>query len=134
VATDYAEQQDLFARMPGKVSELEQVRSQYVEQVAGGEMSEVYAAYFEWLDDNLQKKVERFERDSKSLNDRYPADVAKQRAKLEADLNAARREHAAKTAICKDQMSNPSWKETRKNEVVERLGIDKQGNVITNRQ
>jgi arylsulfatase A-like enzyme len=134
VATDYAELQDLFARMPGKVSELEQVRSQYIEQVAGGEMSEVYAAYFEWLDDNLQKKVERFERDSKSLNDRNPADVAKQRAKLEADLNAARREHAAKTAICKDQMSNPSWKETRKNEVVERLGIDKQGNVITNRQ
>lgn len=134
VATDYAEQQDLFARMPGKVNELEQVRSQYVAQVAGGKMSEVYAAYFEWLDDNLQKKVERFERDAKSLHERNPADVAKQLAELEAGLNAARREHAAKTAICKDQMSNPSWKETRKNVVVERLGIDKQGNVITNRQ
>mgnify|MGYP003337347281 CR=1 FL=1 len=96
-------------------------------------MSEVYAAYFEWLDENLKKKVERFERDSKLLTDRNPADVAKQRAELEADLNAARREHAAKTAICKDQMSNLSWKETRKNEVVERLGIDKQGNIITNR-
>ena len=97
-------------------------------------MSEVYAAYFEWLDEGLRKKQERFERDLESLTQKNPPDFAKQRAKLDADLQAARREHAVKTAICKDQMKNPSWRETRKNEVIKRLGVDKKGNLIESRQ
>ena len=87
-------------------------------------------AYFQWLDESLRKKEERFGRDLESLSKKNPPDLEKQRGKLAAALQTAKREHAAKTAICKDQMTNPSWRETRKNEVVKQLGIDKQGNPV----
>jgi len=134
VATDYAEQQDLAERMSGKAREMDRIRRQYVEKVHGGSMSDVYAAYFEWLDESLRKKKTRFERNMVALMKRNPPDLKPQRAQLEADWQAARREHAAKTAICKDQMHNPSWRETRKNEVVKRIGVDKKGNPIESRQ
>ena len=130
VAADYAEKHDLTQQLPEKVKEMDQILRQYVDDVDGGAMSEVYAAYFEWLDESLRKKQERFGRDLKSLKKENPPDIEKQRRKLEADLEAEKREHAAKTAICKDQMTNPSWRETRKNDVVKRLGVDKQGNLL----
>ena len=134
VATDYAEQQDLAERLPKKAKEMDRILRQYVDQVDGGAMRDVYAAYFEWLDEGLRKKEERFGRDLESLKQKNPPDFEKQRERLEADLQAAKRSHAAKTAICKDQMTNPSWRETRKNEVVKRLGVDKKGNPIEPRQ
>ncbi len=134
VATDYAEQQDLSERMPEKAKEMDQILRQYVGYVDGGDISEVYAAYFEWLDESLRKKEERFHRDLESFKQKNPPDIEKQLSKLEADLQAAKREHAAKTAICKDQMTNPSWRETTKMEVVKRIGVDKKGNPIEPRQ
>ena len=134
VATDYAEQQDLAERLPKKAKEMDRILRQYVDQVDGGAMRDVYAAYFEWLDEGLRKKEERFGRDLESLKQKNPPDFEKQRERLEADLQTAKRQHAAKTAICKDQMTNPSWRETRKNEVVKRLGVDKKGNPIAPRK
>ena len=131
VATDYAEQQDLAKRLPEKAKEMDRILSQYVDDVDGGAMSEVYAAYFEWLDEGLRKKEERFGRDLESLKQKNPPDFKKQRRSLEAELQAAKHEHATKTAICKDQMTNPSWRESRKNEVLKRLGVDKKGNPIS---
>ena len=130
VATDYAEQHDLAERMPEKTKELDQICRQYVEKVDGGTMPDVYAAYFQWLEENLRKKEERFKRDLESLRKQNPPDFEKQRDKLAAELEMAKREHVAKTAVCKDQMTNSSWRETRKNEVLNQLGIDKQGNRI----
>lgn len=130
VATDYAEQQDLAQQLPERVKEMDQILTRYVDVVDGGQVSEVYSAYFEWLDAGLQKKEERHQRDVDSLRRKNPPDQKQQLARLEADVQAARREHAAKTAICRDQMTNPSWRETRNNEVVEEIGIDKKGNVI----
>ena len=112
VATDYAEQQDLARRMPQKAKEMDRIRKRYLEKVDGGTMPDVYAAYFEWLDQSLQKKEERFGRDLESLRQKNPPDIEQQRGKLEADLQVAKREHAAKTAICKDQMKNLSWRES----------------------
>ena len=112
VATDYAEQQDLAERMPQKAREMDRIRRRYLEKVDGGTMSDVYAAYFEWLDQSLQKKEERFGRDLESLRQKNPPDIEQQRGKLEADLQAAKREYAEKTAICKDQMKNLSWHES----------------------
>ena len=134
VATDYAEQQDLAERLPKKAKEMDRILRQYVDQVDGGAMQDVYAAYFDWLDEGLRKKEERFARGLESLKQKNPPDFEKQRERLKADLQAAKRQHAAKTAICKDQMTNPSWRETRKNEVIERLGVDKKGNPIEPRK
>jgi len=131
VATDYAERQGLAQRLPEKAKEMDRILRQYVEKVDGGNMPEVYAGYFEWLRESQRKKEERLERDLESLTQKNPPDFTKQRAKLEANLQAAKRELAAKSAICKDQMKNPSWRKTRNDEVVKRIGVDKQGNLIT---
>jgi hypothetical protein len=134
VATDYAEQHNLAERLPEKAKELDRIRRQYVEKVDGGTVSDVYAAYFEWLDESLRKKEARFERELEALMKKNPPDIERQRTQLNDGLRAAKREHAAKTAICKDQMHNPSWRETRKNEVVKRIGVDKKGNRVDSRQ
>ena len=134
VATDYAEQQDLAGRLPEKAKEMDRILRQYVDRVDGGAMFEVYAAYFEWLDGSLRKKEERFHRNLESLRLENPLDSKKLRAKLEADLQAAKREHAAKTAICQDQMTNQSWRESTKKEVLKRLEVDKKGNATRTRQ
>ena len=112
---------------------MDRIRQQYVEQADGGTMSEVYAAYFEWLDESFRKKEERFHRNLESLRLKNPPNSEKLRAKLEADLQLAKREHAAKTAICQDQMTNPSWRESTKKEVLRRLEVDKQGNATRTR-
>ena len=52
----------------------------------------------------------------------------------QVDLQAAKREHATKKAICQDQMTNPSWRESTKNEVLKRLEVDKQGNATRTRR
>ena len=134
VANDYAEQQNLVDKMPEKVKELDRIRQQYVAEVAGGTMAEVYAAYFDWLNQGLSKNQERYRRDLEQLKQSNPPDAEEQRVKLEEAFEAVKREHLAKTAICKDQMTNPSWRETRKNEVMKRIGVDKQGNPIEPRQ
>ena len=127
VATDYTEQQDLARQLPDKVKEMDQILKQYVGYVDGGEVSEVYAAYFDWLDTGLRKKEERFGRELESLQQKNPPDFEKQLAKLKADLQADKHEHATKTAICKAQMSNTAWRESMKQEVLKKLGVDKEG-------
>lgn len=134
VATDYAEKHDLSARLHEKAEEMDQIRARYVDEVDGGAVSEVYAAYFEWLDASFRKKDERIRRNIEALRQENPTDYEKQLIQLEADLQIAKREHAAKTAICKDQMKNPSWRESTKEKVIKRLGVDKQGNPIKTRQ
>lgn len=134
VATDYAEQQNLARQLPEKAEEMDRILKRYIDEVDGGQVSEVYAAYFEWLDEGLRKTEERFGRDVESLKQKNPPDFEKQLTKLEADLQAEKREHSSKTAICKDQMTNPSWRETTKNEFVKRIGVDKKGNPIEPRQ
>ena len=128
VATDYAEQHDLAQQLPDKAKELNQTLNQYVGYVDGGTIAEVYAAYFEWLDESLEKKEQRLRREFESLRLENPPDLENQRGILEAELRAAKLEHATKAAICKDQMTNPSWRESSKQEVLQRLGINQPGN------
>ena len=134
VATDYSERQDLSEQIPEKASEMNQVLRLYVDNVDGGNISDVYAAYFDWVDDSFRKKESRIQRNLESLTQKNPPDFEKQSANLQAELQAAKREHATKRAICEDQMENHSWRESRKNEVMERLGVDKKGNPIEPRQ
>ncbi|MFT5326222.1 MAG: hypothetical protein ACI8P0_004097 [Planctomycetaceae bacterium] len=54
--------------------------------------------------------------------------------KLEADLQAEKRQHSVKTAICKGQMANLSWGELTKQEVIKRIGVDKKGDPVKPRQ
>ena len=134
VSTDYVEQHDLAQQLSSKAREMDRILRQYVNEVDGGEMSEVYAAYFEWLDEGLQKTEERLQRNVAALKQNNPPDFEKQLAILEEDLQADRREHAAKTAICKSQMANTSWRESKKQEVVKQIGVDKKGNAISNKE
>jgi len=134
VEMDYAEQHDLAQQLPSKAKEMDRMLRQYIDEVDGGVMSDVYAAYFDWLDENLRKREERHQRDLVSLKQKNPPDLEKQLVKLEADLQAEKRQHSVKTAICKGQMANLSWRESTKQEVIKRIGVKKKGDPIKPRQ
>ena len=130
VAEDYAEQNDLAVKMPKKVAEMDRIRQQYVDEVDGGKMEDVYAAYFDFLDENQGNSEKRYLENSEKLKQKKPADFEAQKAKLDAAWEEEKRKCYVQREICKAQMTNKSWRETDKIDVTKKLGIDKQGNII----
>ena len=55
VAEDYSEQNDLSKSLPEKSAEMERVLLDYIKEVDGGDVKEVYAAYLRWIDENEAK-------------------------------------------------------------------------------
>ena len=131
VATDYAEQHDLAEQMPEKVSEMDRIRQQYVQKVEGGTMPEVYAAYSDWMDATRKNAEQKYGRDVASLKERNPADLAEGLAKLEANWEKSKRSNLVKRALIEDHMQETSWYGQDPDKVIKRLGMDKQGNLIT---
>jgi arylsulfatase A-like enzyme len=130
VVKDYVEQNDLAAKMPKKVKELDQIREQYIEEVDGGKIEEVYAAYFDVVDGFESNSKNRYLENIEKLKQKKTADYETQKAKLDADWEKEKRAYYVKREVCKAQMTNNSWRETGKVDVTKRLGIDKKGNII----
>lgn len=131
VAEDYVEQNDLASAMPEKVKEMDRIRQQYIDEVDGGEMEDVYAAYFEILEESRRRSEEKYLSSIEALRQEKPADFEAQKAKLDAAWEKDKREYQVKTEICKAQMTNTSWRETLNQEVMKRLGVvDKKGTEI----
>jgi hypothetical protein len=130
VAEDYREECDLAAEMPEKVAEMNRIRQKYIDEVDGGEVEEVYAAYTEWLEDGLREKESKFQMMMQTLDETKPADIDVQKAKLQDELEKTKREFRAKRGINKAMMSNRSWRDGAKLEAMERMGTDKKGNAL----
>ena len=131
VATDYAEQHDLAEEMPEKVAEMDRIRQQYVQKVDGGTMPEVYAAYSDWMETTRKNAEQKFSREVASLTKHNPADPGKGLAKLEANWEKTKRSYVVKRALIEDHMQETSWYGQDQEKVIKRLGMDKQGNLIT---
>jgi len=130
VAEDYQEQHDLAAVMPEKTAELDRIRQQYIDKVDGGRVEDVYAAYVEFLDDAEQKAEHSFKKKMETLEQTNPPDIDAQKTRLKNELEKKKREFYAKRRINKAQMSSHSWREGAKKEAMERMGVDKKGNVL----
>ena len=70
-------------------------------------------------------------KDVASLKERNPADLGKRLAKLEADWEKSKRSFVVKRALIEDHMQEATWYRQDQDKVIRRLGIDKQGNLIT---
>lgn len=130
VAEDYREQHDLAAEMPEKTAELDRIRQRYINKVDGGRVADVYAAYVEFLDDAEQKAESSFQKKMETLEQTNPPDIDVQKTRLKNELEKKKREFYAKRGINKAHMSNHSWREGAKKEAMERMGVDKKGNVL----
>ena len=134
VVEDYSEQNDLSKSLPEKSAEMERVLLDYIKEVDGGDVKEVYAAYLRWINENEARSTESYQRQLEKLEKEKPADYAKQKAALEEQQEQKKREFLAKREICKGQMTWPSWYDSAKQTTTNRLGIDKQGNIIDKKQ
>jgi arylsulfatase A-like enzyme len=74
VAKDYAEQNDLASKMPEKAAELDRIRGQYIDEVDGGTIEEVYAetsrgsknkSSTSWRESTKQEALERLKETDK---------------------------------------------------------------------
>jgi hypothetical protein len=126
---DYGEQKNLAESMPEKSAEMERLLLDYIKEVDGGDVTEVYAAYIRWCDEHEANSKEHYQRELARLDKEKPADYAKQKADLEKQYEHKKREFYAKREICKGQMTWPGWYDSAKQTTVNKLGIDKQGNV-----
>jgi arylsulfatase A-like enzyme len=131
VAEDYVEKKNLAAKMPEKVKEMDRIRRDYVDEVDGGRMEDIYAAVMKELDGYLSQSEQNYLRSIEKLSKEKPDNFKAQKAKLDASREQKKSQHLVKTEILKDQMLNASWRSTRKNEVMKRLGVsDKKGTKI----
>jgi arylsulfatase A-like enzyme len=131
---DYSEQNNLSKSLPGKSAEMERILLGYINEVDGGDVKEVYAAYLRWVDENEAKNTENYLRKLEKLEKEKPADYAEQKVALEKQQEQKKREYFAKREICKGQMTWPSWYDSAKSTTVNKLGIDKQGRKIDKKQ
>ena len=131
VANDYAEKHDLAETMPEKAADMDRIRQHYVQEVDGGTMSDVYAAYFDWLDNTQQNAEQKHHRDVASLTERRPTDLKMRLADVKANWEKAQRSYVVKKALIEDHQQEASWYGQDQDKVIKRLGIDKQGNLIT---
>lgn len=131
VAEDYREQHDLAPTMPQKTLEMNRIRQQYIDEVDGGRMEDVYAAYLDFLNDGVQNAEAKFQKGLESLEKTKPANMNQQKSKLRDELEAKKREYFAKRQINKAHMANHSWREIDMEEVLEKMGMDKKGNPLS---
>ncbi|MDG1894339.1 MAG: sulfatase [Fuerstiella sp.] len=131
VAKDYAEKHDLSGKMPQKVAEMDRIRQQYVQNVDGGTMPEVYEAYSDWMGASRKNAEQKYDKDVASLKERNPVDLVKGLAKLKSNWEKSKRSYVVKRALIEDHMQESSWYRQDQDKVIKRLGMDKQGNLIT---
>jgi DNA-binding protein Fis len=133
VASDYREQHDLAKTMPEKAAEMDRILQNYVEEVGGGDVTDVYQAYFEELEDSEQRAELNFQRKMATLEEMRPADIDAQKTALKNELEQKKRGFRVKRETCKEQKPWPSWYHSARKATEQKMGIDKKGNVKENK-
>ncbi len=109
VSSDYREQHDLAKTMPEKVAEMDRILRDYVEEVDGGDVADVYQAYFEELDTFEQRAKLSFQKKLEVLEKTRPADIDAQKIQIKNELEEKIRKLHANRKKCMAQMTWPSW-------------------------
>lgn len=130
VKDDYRELNDLAESMPEKTAEMDKILRDYIKEVDGRDVSDVYQAQYATLDEFERREMEGFPKRMKSLTDKNPSDIEAQKAKLIDDHETKMRSFKAKRAITKRQENWPGWYTTARKEVEAELGMTKGGKII----
>jgi arylsulfatase A-like enzyme len=130
VKDDYREQYDLAKSMPEKTAEMDLILRNYITEVNGADVKEVYQAFFEGMDNFEQRAELKFQKEMDELEKQKPVDIDVQRNKLQKELEEKKLGFDAKRKRCKAQMTWPSWYNSAKESTSNLSGINKQSNTI----
>ena len=87
IRTDYREEKDLAASMPGKVAEMNTIRRNYVEEVDGGTAEQAREALYKTMDRFSQQSKDMFQKAVQRLKEENVPDFEARKAALLEELN-----------------------------------------------
>lgn len=125
VKTDYREKNDLASEMPEKVATMKKALSEYVESVDGGKIEDVYQAAIELFDEFDRREKVSYNKNLANAS----SDAEKQ--KLKEAYEKKLRSNMVKREMIKDQRTSASWHRGRANDTMKRLGVKKDGTILS---
>ena len=130
VKDDYREQHDLAASMPEKVSEMDKILRDYIDEVDGGDVTDVYQALYETIDDFSMREETAYKRRMEELIAKNPSDLDAQKVALTEAHEQKKRSHFATREITKRQATWPDWYSTARKTVEAEIGMSKGGKIL----
>ena len=111
IQKDYAEESNLAAQMPEKVASMDAIREQYIKDVDGGQIAEVYQALYDLMDEFSRRAHETYQRDLAALQAKNPTDFDAQKAVLLKSLNETLKRNAMNKIKSELFEESDLWKE-----------------------
>ena len=130
VKDDYREEHDLAASMPEKVSEMDKILRDYIDEVDGGDVTDVYQALYETIDDFSMREETAYKRRMEELIAKNPSDLDAQKVALTEAHEQKKRSHFATREITKRQATWPDWYSTARKTVEAEIGMSKGGKIL----
>ena len=112
VKTDYREEHDLSETMPDRVTAMDAIRQNYVEQVDGGSIEQVRHALYDLMDESSSRSKDAFAKNLVKLKARNPSDLAERKAALLRELNDKLIKNEINKEKCRRQAQFNSWRES----------------------
>ena len=111
IQKDYGEENNLAAQMPEKVASMDAIREQYIKDVDGGQITEVYQALYDLMDEFSRRAHETYQRDLAVLQAKSPTDFDAQKAVLLKSLNETLKRNAMNKIKTELFEESGLWKE-----------------------
>ena len=111
IIEDYEQVHDLSASMPEKVASMEAVRQQYVDEVDGGRIEQVYDALYDLMDEFSRRARVSYESQLAQLKAENPANLAERKAALLAEMNKTLKRNVMNKEKTRLYSESNVWKE-----------------------
>ena len=112
IKTDYQEQVNLAAAMPGRAESMDAVRANYVKEVNGGTATQVRDALYDLMDEFGERAKAAYRKKLAILEAEMPVDFDLQKAALLRDLNKSLYKNELNKERCRRQAKHPSWRDS----------------------
>ena len=112
IKTDYQEQVNLAAAMPGRAESMDAVRANYVKEVNGGTATQVRDALYDLMDEFGERAKAAYRKKLAILEAEMPVDFDLQKAALLRDLNKSLYKNELNKERCRRQAKHTSWRDS----------------------
>lgn len=112
IKTDYREQVDLAAAMPGRVESMDAVRANYVKEVDGGTAEQVRDALYDLMDQFGDRAKDAYRKKLALLKEKNPVNFEMQKSTLLQALNEKLFKNELNKERCRRQAKYNSWRDS----------------------
>lgn len=119
IKTDYQEQVDLSAAMPGRAESMDAVRANYVKEVDGGSTAQVREALYGLMDQFGDRAKQAYRKKLSVLKEQNAGDFETQKSALLAELNEKLFKNELNKERCRRQAKHTSWRDSAPKEDAE---------------